>query len=339
MKALQTKTLTLIFGILLVFSIAGCMPGGGRPPVQKLNIHEGTKGLAMEFMEKSPPDEVFLGDTFPLIIEMHNQGSYDITDGVIVVGIEKAYLSGPSEYVDELIDFSLTGRASYDPIGGIYRKIIPLSATRLDPQAETLTTNIAVTTCYPYVTEATAQMCIDTDIFGQREEEKVCRSSPISMGTIQKGGQELPKGQGAPIAITRVEPKMLPHNTSAELVVPSFMIYVKNMGNGLPVDIGVYGDACTPTGVPTRAWNVVGARVYLSDRSSSSQLDCRPKLDPSRADKSGHIKLEKDEDFIRCTLTEGIPKARGTYTTPLMIELEYGYTFTISKSVLIRRQV
>jgi len=29
----------------------------------------------------------------------------------------------------------------------------------------------------------------------------------------------------------------------------------------------------------------------------------------------------------------------GTYTTPLMIDLEYGYTFTISKNVLIRRQV
>ena len=335
MKA--NKTISLILGIFMVLAVTGCMGGGGRPPVQGLKIYEGIEGVTVKFMEQSPPDEVFLGDTFPLSLEIRNSGAYDIEDGAFVLGIEKNYISAPAEFTKELNYFTLTGRKSYDPVGGIDRKIIQLKAHQLDPQMETLTTNIALTTCYPYETQATAQMCIDTDIFNQRQEEKVCQSGTLNMGTIQVEGQELPKGQGAPIAITKIEPKMLPHNVSEELIMPSFMIYVRNMGDGLPVDIDVYGDACTATGVPTRAWNVVGARVYLSDKSS--QLDCTPKLDYQTSGKEGYIKLEKDEDFIRCTLKEGIPKARGTYTTPLMIELEYGYTFTISKKVLIRKQV
>ena len=86
-----------------------------------------------------------------------------------------------------------------------------------------------------------------------------------------------------------------------------------------------------------RAWNVLKARVYLSDRTV--QLDCSPKLNPESADMSSYIKLEEGEDAIKCELKGGIPKSMGTFTTPLMVDLDYGYTFTISKNVLIRKQI
>jgi hypothetical protein len=331
MKKIQKKL--LLFGILLVFAIS-CVP---ERPVD-IRVHEGTEGLKMDFLESSPPDEVYVGDIFPVTLDMQNKGAYDIERGVIALGIEEGYVEIRSpEYMDKLLGFDILGRSAYDPIGGIDRKTIVLKARGLDPQSETHTTTVAVTTCYPYKTEATAHVCVDTDIYGQRQAEKVCTPQTLGMGIIKRGGQELPRGQGAPIAITKIEQKMMMHPENDELIKPQFMIYVKNMGDGLPIDVGVYEEACTATGISNQAWNVVGARVYLSDRSV--QLNCTPKLEPGSGSKAGYIKLEKQEDFIKCTLEEGISKAMGTYTTPLMIDLIYGYTFTISKEVLIRRQV
>jgi hypothetical protein len=85
-------------------------------------------------------------------------------------------------------------------------------------------------------------------------------------------------------------------------------------------------------------WNVADARVYLSDKGS--QLDCAPKLVSTSQDKAGYIKLSRKEgekNTVKCRLKEGISKTKGTYTAPLLIELDYGYTFTISKNVLIKK--
>jgi hypothetical protein len=288
-------------------------------------------------MARSPPDEVYVGDIFPLAVEIRNRGAYGIANGKLLFGVEQEYVQIPPEYTENLINFNLDGRTAYDPIGGVLRETVQLRAKSLDPQSETHTTAVSVTACYPYKTEATAQVCVDTDIFGQRQEQKICTPTTLSMGTYTKGGQELPKGQGAPIAITKIEQKMLQHPGNPDAVKPQYTIYVKNMGGGLPVASRYYQNACRATGVPRDALNVVGARVYLSDRSM--QLDCKPKLEQGSADKKGHIKLEKDEDFIKCTLEEGVAKTAGTFNSPLMVDLDYGYTFTVSKSVLIRKQI
>ena len=329
------KIIIILLGILLIFSLTSCAPSRRQPVV--VDFHEGTDGLELKFLERSPPDEVYEGDIFPLTVEMHNKGAEDITNGALLFSVERQYVHIPHEYTEGLAQFSLMGRSTYDPVGGIDRKSVQLTAGTLDPQSETHTTIVSVTACYPYKTAATAQVCVDTDIFGQREEEKVCKPVMLKMGTVTKEGQELPKGQGAPIAVTKIEQKMLQHPDNPEMVRPQYLIYVRNMGDGLPVASNVYQNACRATGISKQSWNVVGARVYLSDRSM--QLNCRPKLDPNSADLRGHIKLEKKEDFVQCTYDPGILKTQGTYTAPLMIDLDYGYTLTISKNVMIRKQV
>ena len=54
------------------------------------------------------------------------------------------------------------------------------------------------------------------------------------------------------------------------------------------------------------------------------------------------IRLRDKEDIVRCTLepSEGVELidiSRDAYTAPLKIELEYGYTFTISKDIIIEK--
>ena len=162
------KTLMLFFALIALFSLASCAP----TDLSEIRIHEGTDGLIIDFMEKSPPDEIYVNDPFPLTVEIHNKGAYDIKDGILVFGIEEGYVFSPSEEINDLAKFDLTGRSSYDPLGGYYRKTLPLTAGSLDPQSETHTTLVSVTTCYPYKTQATAIVCIDPDIYGQRTGEK-----------------------------------------------------------------------------------------------------------------------------------------------------------------------
>jgi len=332
------KNTKIIMGLIAIFVILAASGCGPQKQQIEVRVHEGTEGLKMSFIEKSPPDEAYEGERMQLVVELRNKGAYDIeyNQGLLVLGIEREYVSAPDEFVQNPIMFSLTGRSLYDPIGGFDRKTIPLTVKTLGPQIETLTTNIAVTACYPYRTEAAAQVCVDSDIYGQREQEKVCTPQTLSMGTIQREGQELPRGQGAPIAVTKIEQKMLPHERD-DMVKPSYMIYVKNMEDGLPVDIDTYDKACAGIGMQKRTLNVVKANVFLTDRNAQMQLNCTPKV--IEAGKAGYIKLEDKEDFIKCTYEEGILKAMGTYTTPLIIDLDYGYTFTISKSVLLRKYV
>lgn len=319
---------------ILMILVAAC--GGGGPGISEpIEIHVGTSGLELDFMQESPPSEVYLGDLFQVTVELANKGAYDIKGGILVLGTDEHLYVRTSNFQDGFENFDLTGRSLYDPVGGIDRKTIQIEASKLDPQSETITTNIAVTVCYPYKTEATATVCVDPDIFGDRQLEKSCTPTTIGMGIKTHEGQELPAGQGAPIAITRIEQRMMAHEND-DLIMPTYMIYIKNMEDGLPVEIGLYEEACKSTGIAKEAWNRVGFDAYLSDRSM--QLDCTPKYQDEQNSKTGSLKLEKDEDFIRCTLKEGIPKSRGTYTTPLMIDMIYGYTFTISKQVLVRRQ-
>ena len=66
---------------------------------------------------------------------------------------------------------------------------------------------------------------------------------------------------------------------------------------------------------------------------SGQPLNCKVSDDDSEAT----IRLRDKEDMVRCTLEEGIDKNLGAYTAPLNIELEYGYTFTISKDIIIEK--
>jgi hypothetical protein len=331
----NTKIMMGLIAFLIILAVSGCGPASS---ITEVRVHEGTDGLKMNFLGKNPPDEAYEGERITMIIELRNKGAYGIeyNKGLLVLGIEQEYVSAPGEFVKNPILFSLDGRSLYDPIGGFDRKTIPLTVKTLGPQIETITTNVAVTACYPYRTEAAAQVCVDSDIYSQRQQEKVCTPQTLSMGTIQREGQELPRGQGAPIAVTKIEQKMMPHERD-DMIKPSYMIYVKNMEDGLPVDIDSYDKACAGVGMQKRTLNVVKANVFLTDRSVQTQLNCTPKV--IQAGKAGYIKLEKEEDFIRCAYEEGIPKSLGTYTTPLIIDLDYGYTFTISKSVLLRKYV
>ena len=307
------KKIIILLCFTLIF-LSGCPPSNGP---KEVNVHVGTQGLEMGFFERAPPNEVFEGELFNVILEMYNLGAYDIRGGIYSLGIEETYLSA-----DETFDqFNVFGKSVFTPFGDRTEARIPVFTKDLDPQTEVITSLITATACYSYKTQATAEVCIDTDIYGLRQAPKVCLPQPFGLGG----------GQGTPVALTLIEPRMLPHE-NPQRIKPQFTITIQNVGNGRVVMEDKIVDACSGLGIKSEELNVMTADVWLFDKP----LDCTPKPEFATG-KTALVKLKESTDVIKCTLNEGIPTTEGNYLAPLRVELSYGYTFTISKNVMIKK--
>jgi hypothetical protein len=188
----------------------------------------------------------------------------------------------------------------------------------IDEQSETHTSTILATACYPYKTLFGSSVCVDTDIYGMGRGEKVCTVTDLSFSG----------GQGAPVTVTKIETRMLP-DVNEDRVKPHFIIYVENKGNGEVISEDKVEEACTSQALEHTDFNTIKISAYLS----GNPLKCNV----GDTETSAIVRLRDKEDMVRCTLEEGIDRNLDTYTAPLSIELDYGYTFTISKDVIIEK--
>lgn len=271
-------------------------------------VHEGTKGAVLEFLPNSPQKELYEDRVFDILVSVHNQGAADIRAGMLYIGAgQQIQIEG-----EEDKRFDLAGKTTYNPEGSKTIEEFRARTSLLLPTLQSQDTTITATACYPYQTEATAIVCIDTDIAGM-VKNKPCRTRK----------QMLSAGQGAPLTITYVETKIMSHE-NPERVQPEFHIKLRNAGPGQAITQEKIYDACTGKSVGTESWN----RADITARLSDKQLTCRPKK----------AKISPDTTII-CTLEEGIPKTKGTYTAPLSVEAKYGYIERIIKSITIRKLV
>lgn len=270
--------------------------------------------------------------------------------GFIHVGFERDYLevylgqiTSLSTFVKfdepkQRIVFSLKSKDIQDPKGGQDLFTFNVKAKdlkTLDPQTELRDTVMTATACYKYKTIATVDTCIDTNVFDLTKTEKVCKVKDLS-----------PSSQGAPVMVTKIEPEMTPKKSDPKtLVVPRFVITVDNKGKGEVLDPNhsiIEGACSSDIPVSYSNWSKVIIRVYIPDPDSPSklaQLNCaisEEQTDENKP-KEGILSLKRGVDKIRCGYEKGIPKSKGTYTTPLIIELDYGYTESISKKITIKR--
>ena len=216
---------------------------------------------------------------------------------------------------------------------------------QLEPQSESHSYSLSATLCYPYETRFTDTACIDTDILGARFKQKVCKSED----------KAYPKGQGAPVAITRVESRMLDKD---DKIIPNFIIHIENKGNGNVIKRRNDAQETTPPQATQmsnidevcsskrldpadRDFNTVVLRAYLGAETPDNELDCEPKKTPEDKGREGYVRLVGNKDIIRCSLPESASISKNTqpYTSPLIIILDYGYMSSISAKYVIERSV
>ncbi len=287
--------------ILLVFLLVACIPLKQRP---NTDLHTGTQGLVMEFIENAPPDSVYEMNSIPMVLSVKNNGASDIINGYIAVGVDK-YISLASP---PLTSLNLGGRSVYSPEGNVQYINLRANAKKLDPKSQIHSAEIRATACYPYQTRATANVCIDTAVYQLQAKNKACEVKPIKLSS----------GQGAPVGITRVDTTMIPLEDGR--LRPEFIIYLDNLGKGLIIDSGYVREACSAFSYGSSYYNIVRASVRLSD----TILSCDREIQL----------LDNKDNFIRC-IGEPLEPVRGTYPAPLSIELDYGYAHSISKIVKI----
>ncbi|HJN56376.1 MAG: hypothetical protein QF436_02660 [Candidatus Woesearchaeota archaeon] len=316
------KKIILIFAVIALLLIAGCKGRTGtKGSITGVDIRSGVKGIAMDFVKGSPPENVFEDDVFPIAIRLENKGAFNIEEekGILVFGFEKQYVEATKEGDGEKQKFKIEGKSVFNPDGDTEFITIDAKVKKIGSQSESRASTILATACYRYETLLGTSACIDADIYGAEVRKKACTIKDLSFGN----------GQGAPVAITKIETRMLPQEDDNR-IKPQFLIHVENEGNGEVIRPGKYENACTSGALEYEDLNRMNIKALLS----GEELDCSLGLDE---EPENIIRLRDKKDIVRCTLEEGIEKSEGAYTAQLKVELDYGYSFTISKDITIEK--
>lgn len=304
------KSKLAIFIALLL--LAGCAsPFFQRKQTLQLpEVSVGTKGVELSFAPNAPPREVYESTPFTLLATLSNLGTADVEDGVYSLSYERQYVYLSS--AQNTGKFAVRGKSIFNPQGAERQLQFIFKTQPLGAQIEHYTTALTLNACYPYQTTAPATVCIDTDIFN-KQKVKACAPQP----------QNYPQGQGAPVAVVSIEPRMLPHDDLMR-IRPEFVLTLDNKGTGAVVAPDRYRDACSGRPLGEEGWNNIAVTAMLSD----STLTCTPT--------PVHLRQEGQTKVV-CTLSEGIEAARGTYSAPLTVILNYGYLTSITTQVVITK--
>lgn len=205
--------------------------------------------------------------------------------------------------------YTMQGDTPSNP--GVKESFVTFNATATLPEESVRTSQpLMVTNCYLYTTYAASETCIDPQ--PNSDTEKACRLSGYSSGN----------GQGAPVAITNVQPRY----TGQDIV---YEITVENVGSGRvynPKQI----DKCSPHHPEPVTEEDLGTIVLGMAYVGDQQLDCVPDQHT--------LRLYNGRGTVSCALDlESQPFVKSGYTSPLVLEMWYGYADTVRRTVTIRR--
>jgi len=103
----------IILCLILLLILIACKKGGDRQTFE-IDVHTGTEGVIVKFMERSPPDTAFEKSKIPIFIELQNKGAEPAVIDYAIISQER-YLSvnNPRGKI------TLEGKSLYDPQGQI----------------------------------------------------------------------------------------------------------------------------------------------------------------------------------------------------------------------------
>jgi len=344
----MNKKIISAIPILLIF-VLGCTAGTTKS--KDIEVRIGSTGLSTEFLKNTPPPRIFEGDKFPATIRVKNTGATDIKpdQAILSLAVEKDYTKSlqlsysgnvhlyqgekKDSNVQNIATFGLEGRSKINTKGGEEIVSYNIVAGKVDPQSEFHSSTVIATLCYPYETILDTTFCMDTDPNNLRPGKKVCKLQDLSF----------PNGQGAPVAISKIEISMLPSQESQQSpngfgkIVPQFLIFIENKGSGLVIKNDAIKEFCTQGQISHDKFNTIFVKAYFPGKDKGTELDCEPKEKKESTEKQGYVKLKDKKDMIRCTFKDGIDGAQDPYLSPLKIEMSYGYTQSISSSYFIQK--
>lgn len=293
--------------IALLF-LAAC--GGGSETVDKDDFNAGGKGVTVEFLKDRPKDAVREEAGFEVGIQIRNEGFTDIAEGELALafsGCENVkFMDGPKQ------DLELKRNDEMYPGGEADQMILTANALKEEPKCP-----LQAIVCYRYSTQASVDVCIDNNPNSQ-SPNKICEASDYTL-----------PAQGAPIIVEKVETSY--SGDDSQFI--SFNIFIRNTGGGRPQASTYWNMGCTEPPDEDHH-DIVGVDALIGDQP----LDCQG----SEEDGAAFVKMvdkkeSKYQNYFTCSYP--IDPQRGTYTTPLVIRLYYGYRQITTKTIEIQDTV
>lgn len=332
---------TLLAIILVIIVIGGC-----RPPTSSgagSTYRKGTSGIGVNFLPGAPPARMYADYPYnidiPITVEVRNLGAYpelkeinywDDNSVIFISGFDPNIISGWKLGDDNGIDLlegkfpyvkildrreALVGKETNSPEGGYDMLEFTGYADLARIDVEKYSPTFMITACYDYQTRVDAQVCIDPRPFSTVMENKVCS---IKDATFQS--------QGAPIAITRIEETALSNSIQ-------FKIHFSNVGGGEVIARSQLKKcSLTEEGALQRSdMDLVKLRAVTI---GSSALECNTL---SIGGESGYARLVNGKGSVVCVFKANFISGQAAYTTPIHVELEYGYRTTTTKTLEITK--
>lgn len=246
----------------------------------------GTDGLVLELVEGLPPDEVYEANSFRIGLKIQNRGAYDISRGEIKIAGFNEEFTNLERWQSTMK--SLQGRSVTAPEGDFYIEEFQGMNEGIPEGASEFIEKFYVYSEYDYETVANRDICINPNFYDVKSSLDSCEpTDSISLS-----------GQGAPVAVSRIEQVISPE--SENRVKLQFKLTIENKGDGEVVS-------------PVRI-----EEVKIGNR----RLQCEPRT----------LDLEKSKTVI-CTGTEFV---RGAYTTPFSAQLSYRYQTKLTGKLTIK---
>lgn len=342
-KIFSINKIFLFIVIILIFILSSCTPSSNTPFV---NVGSGTEGLVAVPVVNAPPVKVFQDSNFDIAFEVSNRASFDVLGAMILLNYDKSRISLEHSNSDF---FDIDGRSEQNRQGDSFIKRWTAVARPLEKQVERIDTQVVATVCYSGTLVAGATVCLEPPLSGAQKSSS--RPSCVMRSVSLSGGQ------GGPIGVVSVEPTVRSHERS-DLFIPAFDISISNFGSGRAYDSLNTVNACSSEALPDNSRDIVKISVYLDGREK--KLSCSSKIvsdnsgssiggstgssnansnAASDSSLSTSVHLVNSNAVVRCSLPSGVSRSLGAHTSQLIVELSYGYSFSVAKSFEINKGV
>ncbi len=336
----------LITAMMLIILVIGCRPPTSTSNDNNYRYRTGTSGISMNFLANAPPSKINVDEPYtasiPITLEVRNLGAYPSDDDsyyyedlwdqnsvIFISGFDDSiitnwYLSGDNpinnlvdgRYPAIMLDYeqqALQGKSNNNPEGGyqLYELTGEVYLGNLD--IEKYSPTFLVTACYGYKTKADESVCIDPRPFSTTNENKVCTIHDVSL-----------KSQGAPIAVTKIESKALSNSIQ-------FKIHIQNSGGGDVIALDKLSKCSSQKDGKLQKSDLDLVKIRTIN-IGNKELECNTLEYDGQ---TGYIRLMNGKGFVVCNYDYAKESVPAAYSTPIHVELNYGYRTSISKKVEI----
>lgn len=309
---------------ILVLTLSGCSGSNKTTNVGTVDtkVLEGKTGLSITLDGASETQKVYEDTEFQFVIKIENQGASDTQAKIVDPVRDKRYIPEitflDSEYSLNQY-FTLEGLSLQKQTTDII--IIPasLKTSKLSVTEDQRTETINFNLCYSYSTNFETDVCVDTDVFGTVEREKVCTVGP----------KTLSKGQGAPIEVSKIELNFLSREST---VMPKIKFELKNSGTGNPLSKKTYNSFCKESANENIPEGDVGISELSFGGYTLNDFDCIPSAE--------NMIFNNNKLELTCTLkstVEGISKTQGNYLSKIDAKFDYYYKTANSFNIAIQK--